>query len=55
MLVFGVVQILMSQIPDFHNMVWLSVVAAIMSFTYAAIGFGLGVAQVIGTNAFIFQ
>ncbi|KAB5534952.1 hypothetical protein DKX38_018038 [Salix brachista] len=47
MLLFGMVQIVMSQIPDFHNMEWLSVIAAIMSFTYSFIGFGLGVAQVI--------
>ncbi|KAA8527117.1 hypothetical protein F0562_008654 [Nyssa sinensis] len=48
MLLFGVVQIVMSQIPDFHNMEWLSIVAAIMSFTYAFIGFALGFAKVIG-------
>ncbi|KAE8677252.1 putative amino acid permease 7 [Hibiscus syriacus] len=30
---FGAVQFVMSQIPDFHNMKWLSVVAAIMSFS----------------------
>ncbi|XP_012444108.1 probable amino acid permease 7 isoform X7 [Gossypium raimondii] len=47
MLLFGGVQVVMSQIPDFHNMEWLSVVAAIMSFTYSFIGFGLGFAQVI--------
>ncbi|XWS09580.1 hypothetical protein CRYUN_Cryun39dG0002200 [Craigia yunnanensis] len=47
MLLFGAVQVVMSQIPDFHNMKWLSVVAAIMSFTYSFIGFGLGFAQVI--------
>lgn len=47
MLLFGAVQIVMSQIPDFHNMQWLSVIAAIMSFTYSFIGFGLGVAKVI--------
>ncbi|XP_024449556.1 probable amino acid permease 7 isoform X1 [Populus trichocarpa] len=47
MLLFGAVQIVMSQIPDFHNMGWLSVIAAIMSFTYSFIGFGLGVAKVI--------
>ncbi|KAK8542581.1 hypothetical protein V6N12_015174 [Hibiscus sabdariffa] len=40
-------QVVMSQIPNFHNMKWLSVVAAIMSFAYASIGFGLGFAQVI--------
>ncbi|XVE50946.1 hypothetical protein DITRI_Ditri01bG0203700 [Diplodiscus trichospermus] len=47
MLLFGAVEVVMSQIPDFHNMKWLSVVAAIMSFTYSFIGFGLGFAQVI--------
>ena len=48
MLLFGALQILVSQIPDFHNMAWLSVVAAIMSFAYAFIGLGLGFAKVIG-------
>ncbi|CAI9303430.1 unnamed protein product [Lactuca saligna] len=47
MLLFGVVEVVMSQIPDFHSMVWVSVVAAAMSFCYASIGFGLGCAQVI--------
>ncbi|XWS51670.1 hypothetical protein CRYUN_Cryun11dG0003300 [Craigia yunnanensis] len=47
MLLFGSVQVVMSQIPDFHNMEWLSVVAAIMSFTYSFIGFGLGFAKVV--------
>ncbi|XP_020595493.1 probable amino acid permease 7 isoform X2 [Phalaenopsis equestris] len=50
MLMFGVVQIFVSQIPDFHNMQWLSVVAATMSFTYSFIGFGLGLAKVIGNG-----
>ncbi|KAL7249001.1 hypothetical protein ACSBR1_011214 [Camellia fascicularis] len=47
MVLFGVVQIVASQIPDFHNMAWLSFVAAIMSFFYASIGFVLGFATVI--------
>ncbi|KAL0922689.1 hypothetical protein M5K25_006696 [Dendrobium thyrsiflorum] len=50
MLMFGLVQIFFSQIPDFHNMRWLSVVAAMMSFTYSFIGFGLGLAKVIGNG-----
>lgn len=50
MLVFGGIQIVMSQIPDFHNMAWLSVVAALMSFAYSSIGLGLSFAQVIGMN-----
>ncbi|KAK3009640.1 hypothetical protein RJ639_015179 [Escallonia herrerae] len=47
MLLFGVIQIFMSQIPDFHNMAWLSVVAAIMSFSYSFIGLALGLAKTI--------
>ncbi|XAR56840.1 hypothetical protein NMG60_11037461 [Bertholletia excelsa] len=47
MVIFGGVQLIVSQIPDFHNMAWLSVIAAIMSFSYAFIGLGLGVAKVI--------
>ncbi|GMI63856.1 amino acid permease 7 [Hibiscus trionum] len=46
MLGFGAFQIVMSQIPNFHNMTLLSVVAAAMSFTYSFIGLGLGFAQV---------
>ncbi|XP_050246126.1 probable amino acid permease 7 isoform X4 [Quercus robur] len=48
MLLFGVVQIVLSQTPDFHNMDWLSILAAIMSFTYSFIGLGLGFAKVVG-------
>ncbi|XP_057431786.1 probable amino acid permease 7 [Lotus japonicus] len=47
MVLFGLVQIVMSFIPDLHNMAWLSVLAAIMSFTYSFIGLGLGIATVI--------
>ncbi|OAY51328.1 probable amino acid permease 7 [Manihot esculenta] len=47
MLVFGLIQIVASQIPNFHEMEWLSVIAAIMSFAYSFIGFGLGFARVI--------
>ncbi|QHO56510.1 Amino acid permease [Arachis hypogaea] len=47
LMLFGVVQIVMSFIPDLHNMAWVSVVAALMSFTYATIGLGLGITTVI--------
>ncbi|KAH7859936.1 hypothetical protein Vadar_007267 [Vaccinium darrowii] len=47
MLLFGAVQIVVSQIPDFHNMAWLSIVATTMSFSYSFIGLGLGIAKVI--------
>lgn len=52
MLLFGLVQIVMSQIPDFHKMEWLSVVAAMMSFTYSFVGIALGFAKVIGMAVF---
>ncbi|EPS59884.1 hypothetical protein M569_14923, partial [Genlisea aurea] len=46
MIAFGAVEILFSQIPDFDQIWWLSIVAAVMSFTYSAIGLGLGIAKV---------
>ncbi|XP_074263997.1 amino acid permease 6-like [Silene latifolia] len=48
MIIFACVQILLSQIPDFHELSWLSIVAAIMSFAYSSIGFALSVAKVAG-------
>ncbi|KAM7250283.1 hypothetical protein ACFE04_022166 [Oxalis oulophora] len=48
MLVFGALQIVLSQLPDFHDLKWLSILAAIMSFTYSSIGLGLGLAKTIG-------
>ncbi|XP_010252954.1 PREDICTED: probable amino acid permease 7 isoform X1 [Nelumbo nucifera] len=50
MLLFGAIQIVCSQIPNFHNMEWLSIVAAIMSFSYSSIGLALGFAKVIGNG-----
>lgn len=46
MIMFGMVEILFSQIPDFDQIWWLSIVAAIMSFTYSSIGLILGIMQV---------
>jgi hypothetical protein len=48
MIAFGMVQIFFSQIPDFDQLWWLSLVAAVMSFTYSTIGLALGVAKVAG-------
>ncbi|KAK1293120.1 putative amino acid permease 7 [Acorus calamus] len=50
MIVFGCLQVVLSQIPDFHDMEWLSIVAAAMSFCYSSIGLGLGFAKVIGNK-----
>ncbi|KAL0339804.1 UNVERIFIED_CONTAM: Amino acid permease 3 [Sesamum radiatum] len=45
MIAFGVVEIVLSQIPDFDQIWWLSIVAAVMSFTYSTIGLGLAIAK----------
>ncbi|KAK9691524.1 hypothetical protein RND81_09G202100 [Saponaria officinalis] len=47
MLIFGLVQIFMSQIPNMHDIKWVSVVAAVMSITYSFIVLGLGIANVV--------
>lgn len=54
MIAFGISEIILSQIPDFDQIWWLSIVAAIMSFTYSAIGLGLGAAKVIGQFTLLF-
>ncbi|KAL1307252.1 hypothetical protein HN51_049226 [Arachis hypogaea] len=46
MLIFGAIQVVLSQIPNFHNIEWLSVVAAIMSFAYSFIGMALSILQI---------
>ncbi|XP_051227576.1 amino acid permease 3 [Lolium perenne] len=50
MLIFGVAQVFFSQIPDFDQISWLSMLAAAMSFTYSSIGLGLGIVQVIANG-----
>lgn len=47
MIGIGITEILVSQIPNFHKLSWLSVVAAVMSFVYSSIGLGLAFAKVI--------
>ncbi|KAH7366191.1 hypothetical protein KP509_18G066700 [Ceratopteris richardii] len=46
MLLFGTVQVILSQIPSFSKLWWLSIVAAVMSFSYSSIGVGLGISKV---------
>lgn len=45
MIIFACIQIVLSQIPNFHKLSWLSILAAVMSFTYASIGLGLSIAK----------
>ncbi|KAI3838434.1 hypothetical protein MKX03_013198 [Papaver bracteatum] len=52
MIIFGVSEIIFSQIPDFDQISWLSMVAAVMSFTYSGIGMGLGIAKVAENGKF---
>ncbi|KAL0368897.1 UNVERIFIED_CONTAM: Amino acid permease 6 [Sesamum calycinum] len=48
MAIFAGIQIILSQIPNFHELSWLSIVAAVMSFAYSSIGLGLSIAKVAG-------
>lgn len=52
MIIFGISEIIFSQIPDFDQISWLSIVAAVMSFTYSSIGLALGIAKVAETGSF---
>lgn len=47
MALFGAFQIVLSMIPDFDRIWWLSIVAAIMSFSYSSIGLGLSAGKTI--------
>lgn len=52
MAIFAAIQIVLSQIPNFHELSWLSIVAAVMSFAYSSIGLGLSIARVAGKLLF---
>jgi len=52
MAAFGIVQIILSQLPNFHKLSFLSIIAAVMSFSYASIGIGLAIATVASTFPF---
>ncbi|KAH7520540.1 hypothetical protein FEM48_Zijuj08G0154800 [Ziziphus jujuba var. spinosa] len=46
MIMFGIIEIVLSQIPDLSQAWWLSTIAAVMSFTYSTIGLGLAIARI---------
>ncbi|KAJ8545353.1 hypothetical protein K7X08_017936 [Anisodus acutangulus] len=50
MIIFAVIQAILSQIPNFHKLSWLSILAAVMSFAYSSIGLGLSIAKVAGVG-----
>ncbi|KAJ0443088.1 putative amino acid transporter, transmembrane domain-containing protein [Helianthus annuus] len=47
-LIFACIEIVLSQIPNFHKLSLVSIVATIMSFAYASIGIVLSVARIAG-------
>ncbi|KAH8515863.1 hypothetical protein H0E87_004327 [Populus deltoides] len=53
MIAFGIAEILLSQIPGFDQLHWLSLVAAVMSFTYSSIGVGLGIGKILSVACLI--
>ncbi|KAK9270380.1 hypothetical protein L1049_025959 [Liquidambar formosana] len=54
MILFGVVQIILSQIPNFDQLWWFSIVADLMSFTFSIVALGLDIVKVAGSSQFQF-
>lgn len=54
MVIYGVIQIVLSQIPNFHNLAILSLIAAVMSFAYSFIGIALSMTKLIQGNQVYF-
>ncbi|XP_010920126.1 amino acid permease 4 [Elaeis guineensis] len=52
MIIFGIMEVIFSQIPDFDQIWWLSIVAAVMSFTYSTVGLSLGIGKVAENGRF---
>lgn len=50
MIGIGIIEIILSQIPNFHKLSVLSIIAASMAFGYASIGVGLSLTTVIQGN-----
>lgn len=48
MVIFAIIEIILSQVPNFHKLSPISVIAAIMSFSYSLIGIGLSIAKIAG-------
>ncbi|GLU16004.1 hypothetical protein SLE2022_324540 [Rubroshorea leprosula] len=48
MIIFACTQILLSQIPNFHKLPWLSILSAIMCLASTSTGLGLSIAKVAG-------
>ncbi|XP_076928939.1 amino acid permease 1-like [Bidens hawaiensis] len=48
LLIFAGIELILSQLPNFHKLSFLSIIAAIMSFVYSTIGMGLSIAKFAG-------
>ncbi|XP_072986539.1 amino acid permease 6-like [Typha latifolia] len=46
MIIFAGIEIVLSQLPNFHKIWWLSIVAALMSIAYSTIGLALSIAKI---------
>ncbi|PON59229.1 Amino acid transporter, transmembrane domain containing protein [Trema orientale] len=51
MIIFGIIEIVLSQIPGLDQVWWLSIVASVMSFTYSGIGLGLAIAKIAASGS----
>ncbi|CAH9100253.1 unnamed protein product [Cuscuta europaea] len=45
-IVFGIAQVVLSQIPNIHELAYLSLIASIMSFAYSSIGLALSIDRI---------
>lgn len=52
MIVFGIIEILLSQFPSLENITWVSVLAATMSFAYSSISLFLCAAKWVSKGGF---
>ena len=51
LIIFGVMELILFQLPSLEEISWLSVVATIMSFAYSSIGLGLSIEKTVGVHA----
>ncbi|KAJ0700575.1 putative amino acid transporter, transmembrane domain-containing protein [Helianthus annuus] len=52
LLIVACIELVLSQLPNFHKLSFLSIIAAIMSFVYSTIGMGLSIAKIAGETSF---
>jgi len=50
-IVFGVVQLALSQVPDFHSLWWVSLLGAVMSIGYCAVAAGASLAVAVSGSS----